>query len=38
MGLYSKYIFPHILDWSAGAREFGEYRRRPLEAPRGATK
>ncbi|HEV2663606.1 MAG TPA: class I SAM-dependent methyltransferase [Blastocatellia bacterium] len=37
MGFYAKYIFPHILDWSAGAPEFGEYRRRALEPARGET-
>jgi SAM-dependent methyltransferase len=37
MGFYAKYIFPHILDWSAGSREFGEYRRRALEPARGET-
>jgi len=37
MGFYAKYIFPHILDWSVGAPEFGEYRRRALEPARGET-
>jgi ubiquinone/menaquinone biosynthesis C-methylase UbiE len=37
MGFYAKYIFPRILDWSAGSREFGEYRRRALEPARGET-
>jgi SAM-dependent methyltransferase len=37
MGLYAKYIFPRILDWSVGAPEFGEYRRRALEPARGET-
>jgi len=37
MGFYTKYIFPRILDWSAGSREFGEYRRRALEPARGET-
>src|SRR5215475_10070603 len=37
MGFYAKYIFPRILDWSAGSREFGEYRRQALEPARGET-
>jgi ubiquinone/menaquinone biosynthesis C-methylase UbiE len=37
MGFYAKYIFPRILDWSLGASEFGEYRRRALEPARGET-
>ena len=37
MGFYAKYIFPRVLDWSAGAPEFGEYRRRALEPARGET-
>jgi ubiquinone/menaquinone biosynthesis C-methylase UbiE len=37
MGLYAKYIFPRILDLTAGSREFGEYRRRALEPARGET-
>ncbi len=37
MGFYSKYIFPHLLEWSAGAPEFGEYRRQALEPARGET-
>src|SRR5262245_54157442 len=37
MGFYAKHIFPHILDWSVGAPEFGEYRRRALEPARGET-
>jgi ubiquinone/menaquinone biosynthesis C-methylase UbiE len=37
MGFYSKHIFPFILDWSVGAPEFGEYRRRALEPARGET-
>src|SRR5262249_59369617 len=37
MGFYAKYVFPRILDWSAGSREFGEYRRRALEPARGET-
>jgi ubiquinone/menaquinone biosynthesis C-methylase UbiE len=37
MGLYSKYIFPRILDWSLGTAEFGKYRSRALEPARGDT-
>ena len=37
MGFYAKYIFPRILDWSVGAPEFGDYRRRALEPARGET-
>jgi len=37
MGFYAKYIFPRVLDWSAGSPEFGEYRRRALEPARGET-
>ena len=37
MGFYAKYIFPYILEWSAGAPEFGEYRRHALEPARGET-
>ncbi|MBO0860520.1 MAG: class I SAM-dependent methyltransferase [Chloracidobacterium sp.] len=37
MGFYARHIFPRILDWSAGSREFGEYRRRALEPARGET-
>jgi len=37
MGFYAKHIFPRILEWSAGAPEFGEYRRRALEPARGET-
>ena len=37
MGLYAKYIFPYLLDWSLGFPAMGEYRRRTLEPARGAT-
>jgi SAM-dependent methyltransferase len=37
MSFYAKYIFPRLLDWSLGAPEFGEYRRRALEPARGET-
>jgi ubiquinone/menaquinone biosynthesis C-methylase UbiE len=37
MGLYSKYIFPRILDLTLGASEFGKYRSLALEPARGDT-
>jgi SAM-dependent methyltransferase len=37
MGFYAKYILPRILEWSAGAPEFGEYRQRALEPACGET-
>jgi ubiquinone/menaquinone biosynthesis C-methylase UbiE len=37
MGLYTKYIFPHLLDWTLGTPEFGKYRRTALAAARGVT-
>lgn len=37
MGLYSKYIFPRLLDWSLGNPQMGKYRRRALEAATGET-
>lgn len=37
VGIYSKYIFPRLLDWSLGAPEMGKYRRRALEGARGRT-
>jgi SAM-dependent methyltransferase len=37
VGLYAKYIFPRLLDWSLGFPAMGEYRRRALEPARGAT-
>jgi len=37
MGLYAKYVFPRLLDWSLGNPTMGEYRRRALEPARGAT-
>ncbi len=37
MGLYSKHIFPRLLDWSLGTPEMGKYRRRALEEARGRT-
>lgn len=37
MGIYSKHIFPWILDRSLGTAELGEYRRLALAAARGET-
>ena len=37
MGLYAKYIFPRLLDWTLGDPAMGKYRRRALEPARGAT-
>ncbi len=37
MGIYSKYVFPYVLEWSLGTPEMGEYRRRALETVRGET-
>jgi ubiquinone/menaquinone biosynthesis C-methylase UbiE len=37
MGLYMKYIFPRLLDWSLGTPELGKYRRRALAPARGET-
>lgn len=37
MGLYSKYIFPRILDWTLGTPELGKYRRTALAPARGRT-
>ena len=37
MGLYSKYIFPRMLDWTLGAPELGKYRRLALTAAHGRT-
>jgi ubiquinone/menaquinone biosynthesis C-methylase UbiE len=37
MGIYSKHIFPHILEWSLGTPEIGNYRRSTLAAARGET-
>jgi ubiquinone/menaquinone biosynthesis C-methylase UbiE len=31
MGFYSKYIFPHLLEWALGNPQLGKYRRRALE-------
>jgi ubiquinone/menaquinone biosynthesis C-methylase UbiE len=37
VGIYSKHIFPFILDWSLGTAEMGEYRRLALATARGET-
>ncbi len=37
MGIYSKHIFPHILEWSLGTTEIGNCRRTALAAARGET-
>jgi SAM-dependent methyltransferase len=37
MGFYAKHIFPRLLDWSLGAAEFGQYRRRALAPAYGET-
>jgi ubiquinone/menaquinone biosynthesis C-methylase UbiE len=37
VGIYSKHIFPHILEWSLGTPEMGGYRRSALAAARGET-
>jgi ubiquinone/menaquinone biosynthesis C-methylase UbiE len=35
MGFYSKYLFPHLLEWALGNPQLGKYRRRALEGARG---
>ncbi|HKX32359.1 MAG TPA: class I SAM-dependent methyltransferase [Blastocatellia bacterium] len=37
MGVYSKYIFPFLLEWSLGRAELGEQRRLALAPVRGET-
>ncbi len=37
MGIYAKFIFPCLLDWTLGTPEFGKYRRRALAPARGST-
>jgi len=37
VGIYSKYIFPLVLDWSLNTPEIGEHRRRALAPVRGET-
>jgi ubiquinone/menaquinone biosynthesis C-methylase UbiE len=35
MGFYSKYVFPHLLEWALGNPQLGKYRRRALETACG---
>jgi len=37
MGIYSKYIFPRLLDWSLNNQAMGKYRRAALEPAFGRT-
>jgi ubiquinone/menaquinone biosynthesis C-methylase UbiE len=37
MGIYAKYIFPWLLDWTLGAPELGDYRRHALAPACGNT-
>jgi ubiquinone/menaquinone biosynthesis C-methylase UbiE len=37
MGLYAKYIFPHLLELTLGNPQLGKYRRRALEPAFGRT-
>lgn len=37
MGIYAKFIFPCLLDWTLGTPEFGKYRERALAPARGKT-
>ncbi len=37
MGIYAKYIFPRLLDWTLGNPQMGKYRRRALEPATGET-
>jgi len=37
MGIYAKYIFPRLLDWTLSAPELGEHRRQALAPARGNT-
>jgi ubiquinone/menaquinone biosynthesis C-methylase UbiE len=37
MGIYAKYIFPRLLDWTLGSAPMGKYRRRALEPSTGKT-
>ena len=37
MGLYAKYLFPHLLDFLMGQPQISEYRRTALASARGAT-
>jgi ubiquinone/menaquinone biosynthesis C-methylase UbiE len=37
MGLYSRYIFPRVLDWTLGTSYFDEQRKKTLEPARGGV-
>jgi SAM-dependent methyltransferase len=37
MGVYTKHIFPHLLDWLMGQPQFDNYRRAALAKARGVT-
>lgn len=37
MGIYAKFIFPCLLDWTLGTPEFGKYRQHALAPARGQT-
>jgi ubiquinone/menaquinone biosynthesis C-methylase UbiE len=37
MGIYAKYIFPRLLDWTLGSAPIGKYRRQVLEPAAGNT-
>jgi ubiquinone/menaquinone biosynthesis C-methylase UbiE len=37
MGIYAKYIFPLLLDWTLGSAPMSKYRRRALEPANGNT-
>lgn len=37
MSVYTKHIFPHLLDWLMGQPQISEYRRAALASARGAT-
>lgn len=37
MGLYAKYVFPRLLEWTLGSEAMGNYRRRALDPAAGGT-
>lgn len=37
MGIYAKYIFPRLLDWTLGSAPMGKFRQRALEPATGNT-
>lgn len=37
MGIYAKYIFPRLLDWSLGNPQIGKYRKAALQPAAGET-